>query len=185
MLRELKRRGDKAVVHGLRRLPSNHKISADTEQEAVAILSQPVYRGFEPTLASEYLAKKPAVSKAGSRASSKGSSKARSSPSSGTCGIDFRLWRPSSLPPGWTQPPSSDCSTHCTTPETKPLPAVRSKRLKPSAGDLAPEVVDPQANLGTHRLRNLEDDPRGLVGVESFLLHRQRFERPKANHPGR
>jgi DNA-binding Lrp family transcriptional regulator len=58
LLRQLKRRGDKAVVHALRGLPSNRKISADTEQEAVAILSQPVYRGFGPTLASEYLAKK-------------------------------------------------------------------------------------------------------------------------------
>lgn len=58
LLRLLKRRGDQAVVHGLRGLPSNRKISADTEQEAVRILSQPVYRGFGPTLASEYLAKK-------------------------------------------------------------------------------------------------------------------------------
>jgi transposase len=58
LLRELKRRGDKIVAHGLRGLPSNRKISADTEQEAVAILSQPVYRGFGPTLATEYLAKK-------------------------------------------------------------------------------------------------------------------------------
>jgi len=58
LLRELKRRGDKIVAHGLRGLPSHRKISADTEQEAVAILSQPVYRGFGPTLASEYLAKK-------------------------------------------------------------------------------------------------------------------------------
>jgi DNA-binding Lrp family transcriptional regulator len=58
LLRQLKRRGDKAVVHALRGLPSNRKISADTEQEAVAILSRPVYRGFGPTLASEYLAKK-------------------------------------------------------------------------------------------------------------------------------
>jgi transposase len=58
LLRELKRRGDKIVAHGLRGLPSNRKISADTEQEAVAILSQPVYRRFGPTLASEYLAKK-------------------------------------------------------------------------------------------------------------------------------
>jgi hypothetical protein len=30
---------------------------ADTEKEAVAILSQPVYLGFGPTLASDYLAK--------------------------------------------------------------------------------------------------------------------------------
>lgn len=58
LLRQLKRRGDKAVVHALRGFPSNRKISADTEQEAVAILSQPVYRGFGPTLACEYLAKK-------------------------------------------------------------------------------------------------------------------------------
>ncbi len=58
LLRELKRRGDKIVAHGLRGLPSKRKISADTEQKAVAILSEPVYRGFGPTLAAEYLAKK-------------------------------------------------------------------------------------------------------------------------------
>ena len=58
LLQALKRRGDKAVVHALRGLPSNRKISADTEQEAVAILSRPVYRGFGPTLAAEYLNKK-------------------------------------------------------------------------------------------------------------------------------
>ena len=58
LLRQLKRRGDEVVVHALRGLPSNRKIGADTEQEAVAILSLPVYRGFGPTLASEYLAKK-------------------------------------------------------------------------------------------------------------------------------
>jgi biotin operon repressor len=58
LLRQLKRRGDKVVAHALRGLPSNRKISADTEQKAVAILTQPVYRGFGPTLAAEYLAKK-------------------------------------------------------------------------------------------------------------------------------
>jgi biotin operon repressor len=58
LLRQLKRRGDKVVAHALRGLPSNRKISADAEQEAVKILSRPVYRGFGPTLASEYLAKK-------------------------------------------------------------------------------------------------------------------------------
>jgi hypothetical protein len=58
LLRVLKRRGDKAVSHALRGLPSNRKISVDTEQEAVAILSRAVYRGFGPTLASEYLAQK-------------------------------------------------------------------------------------------------------------------------------
>jgi DNA-binding Lrp family transcriptional regulator len=58
LLRGLKKRGDKAVVHALRGLPSNRGISADTKQEAVTILSKPVYVGFKPTLASEYLAKK-------------------------------------------------------------------------------------------------------------------------------
>jgi hypothetical protein len=58
LLRALRRRGDQAVVHALRGLPSNRKIPVDTEQEAVAILTRPVYRGFGPTLASEYLAKK-------------------------------------------------------------------------------------------------------------------------------
>ena len=58
LLRELKRRGDKAVVHALRGLPSNRKVDVKIEREAVAILSRPVYRGFGPTLASEYLAKK-------------------------------------------------------------------------------------------------------------------------------
>ena len=58
LLRALKRRGDQAVVHALRGLPSNRKIAVETEQEAVAILKRPVYRGFGPTLGSEYLAKK-------------------------------------------------------------------------------------------------------------------------------
>ncbi len=58
LLRGLKRRGDKAVSHALRGLPSNRRIGEDTQREAVAILSKPVYRGFRPTLASEYLAKK-------------------------------------------------------------------------------------------------------------------------------
>jgi predicted ArsR family transcriptional regulator len=58
LLRGLKRRGDKAVSHALRGLPSNRRISADTRQEALTILSKPVYWGFRPTLASEYLAEK-------------------------------------------------------------------------------------------------------------------------------
>jgi transposase len=58
LLRALKRRGDKAVVHGLRGQRSNRKIDENTEQEAVRILSAPVYQGFGPTLACEYLRKK-------------------------------------------------------------------------------------------------------------------------------
>ena len=58
LLIALKKHGDKAVVHGLRGKPSNRKIEAKVEREAVKILSAPVYEGFGPTLAAEYLAKK-------------------------------------------------------------------------------------------------------------------------------
>src|SRR5690349_3071058 len=58
LLHALQRRGDKVVVHALRGLPSNRKINADTEQKAIAILSKPVYQGFGPTLAADYLDKK-------------------------------------------------------------------------------------------------------------------------------
>jgi hypothetical protein len=58
LLYALKKRGDKAVVHGLRGKPSNRKIPQSTEREAVQILSSPVYQGFGPTLACEYLAQK-------------------------------------------------------------------------------------------------------------------------------
>jgi len=54
----LKKHGDKAVVHGLRGKPSSRKIEEKIEREAVKILSAPVYQGFGPTLAAEYLEKK-------------------------------------------------------------------------------------------------------------------------------
>ena len=57
LLFALKKQGDKAVVHGLRGKASNRKIAAEIEHEAVKILSAPVYKGFRPTLASEYLSK--------------------------------------------------------------------------------------------------------------------------------
>jgi transposase len=58
LLTALKKHGDKAVVHGLRGKPSNRKIEAKIEREAIKVLSRPVYEGFGPTLAAEYLAKK-------------------------------------------------------------------------------------------------------------------------------
>ena len=58
LLKELKKRGDRAVIHGLRGRPSNRKITAKTQQKTVEILSLEVYRGFGPTLACEYLGKK-------------------------------------------------------------------------------------------------------------------------------
>jgi len=58
LLYGLKKRGDKAVVHGLRGKPSNRRMEESIEKEAVKILSAPVYQGFGPTLAAEYLEKK-------------------------------------------------------------------------------------------------------------------------------
>src|ERR1700733_9814267 len=54
-LEAMKEGGDKAVIHGLRGQPSNRRIEAKIEQRAVKILSMPVYQGFGPTLAAEYL----------------------------------------------------------------------------------------------------------------------------------
>src|SRR6266481_5483279 len=58
LLYALKKRGDKAVLHGLRGKPSNRRIEEMTKLEAMKILSTEVYRGFGPTLAAEYLRKK-------------------------------------------------------------------------------------------------------------------------------
>jgi transposase len=56
LVHALRKQGDKAVVHGLRGRASNRRIDEAIEQEAVKILSAPVYEGFGPTLAAEYLA---------------------------------------------------------------------------------------------------------------------------------
>ena len=58
LLVKLKEAGDKAVIHGLRGRRSNRRVSEKTREKAVRILSQEVYKGFGPTLASEYLARK-------------------------------------------------------------------------------------------------------------------------------
>ena len=58
LLRKLKQKGDRAVIHELRGRPSNRKLAVELEQRAVAVLSDPVYGGFGPTLAAEYLHKK-------------------------------------------------------------------------------------------------------------------------------
>jgi transposase len=51
LLRQLRKRGDRAVIHALRGRPSNRKVAAELEQQVVTILADPVYRGFGPTLA--------------------------------------------------------------------------------------------------------------------------------------
>jgi transposase len=57
LLRKLRRKGDHAVIHELRGRPSNRRLSAELEQRAVVVLADPLYRGFGPTLAAEYLHK--------------------------------------------------------------------------------------------------------------------------------
>lgn len=61
LLKRLKEEGDKAVIHKLRGLSSNRKTEEKTREKIVRILSGEMYRGFGPTLASEYLAKKHSV----------------------------------------------------------------------------------------------------------------------------
>jgi hypothetical protein len=58
LLEALKEHGDRAVVHGLRGKRSNRGMEEEIERQAVKILSTPVYAGFGPTLAAEYLSKK-------------------------------------------------------------------------------------------------------------------------------
>src|ERR1039457_2180384 len=58
LLNALKKRGDQAVVHRLRGHSSNRRIEEKIEKQAVKILSAPVYEGFGPTLATEYLRKR-------------------------------------------------------------------------------------------------------------------------------
>jgi transposase-like protein len=58
LLDRLQDRGDKAVIHGLVGKPSNRRIEEKIETQAMKILSAPVYAGFGPTLAAEYLEKK-------------------------------------------------------------------------------------------------------------------------------
>jgi len=61
LLYALKKRGDQAVVHGLRGRPSQRRIAEAVEREAVKILSADVYEGLGPTLAGKYLGKKQGI----------------------------------------------------------------------------------------------------------------------------
>ncbi len=57
-LSRMAKRGDAVVVHGLRGRPSNHKLRAETQRQALAILKQPDWHDFGPTFAAEQLAKR-------------------------------------------------------------------------------------------------------------------------------
>ena len=56
LLLQVRERGDRAVIHGLRGRPSNRKLAAQLEQKILARIRQR-YADFGPTLAAEHLAK--------------------------------------------------------------------------------------------------------------------------------
>jgi hypothetical protein len=56
LLVKLRKEGDVAVVDARRGRPSNRKLDDKVKAKALTMLRQEVYRGFGPTLASEYLA---------------------------------------------------------------------------------------------------------------------------------
>lgn len=58
LIRRLELVGDKAVIHGLRGVPSKRRIAEEVKREAMETLSREEYEGFGPTLASEYLQKR-------------------------------------------------------------------------------------------------------------------------------
>jgi transposase len=58
LLYSLRDRGDKAVIHGLLGKASNRRIEERIQRQPVKILSAPLYEGFGPTLAAEYLGEK-------------------------------------------------------------------------------------------------------------------------------
>lgn len=57
MVRRVRKRGDRAVVHGLRGKPSKRRLKAKVRERAVALYRKE-YADFGPTLAAEYLAEK-------------------------------------------------------------------------------------------------------------------------------
>ena len=57
LLERMKTSGDAVVVHGLRGRASNRRLSAETRQQALAILRQPDWHDFGPTFAAQQLAK--------------------------------------------------------------------------------------------------------------------------------
>ncbi len=54
----MKKRGDAAVVHGLRGKPSNRRVEEEIRKKALVILQQPDWHDFGPTFASQQLAKR-------------------------------------------------------------------------------------------------------------------------------
>jgi hypothetical protein len=59
------KQGDAVVVHGLRGRPSNRKLPAETQRQAVKLLKQPDWHDFGPTFASQQLAKRHGIAVSG------------------------------------------------------------------------------------------------------------------------
>ena len=55
LLKRMSKRGDAAVVHGLRGRASNRKIGSQTQKRAIEVLKQAEWHDFGPTFASEQL----------------------------------------------------------------------------------------------------------------------------------
>jgi len=58
LLVQMKKDGDRVVVHGLRGRPSNRRIADAVQQQAMRVLRQPDWHDFGPTFASEQLSKR-------------------------------------------------------------------------------------------------------------------------------
>jgi hypothetical protein len=56
---EFRKRGSRALIHGLRGKPSNHHIDPKILERAIEVLRDPLYAGFGPTFANEKLRGKP------------------------------------------------------------------------------------------------------------------------------
>jgi hypothetical protein len=56
---EFRKRGSRALIHGLRGKPSNHRVDPKIIERAIEILRGPLYAGFGPTFANEKLRGKP------------------------------------------------------------------------------------------------------------------------------
>jgi transposase len=58
LLKRMERKGDAVVVHGLHGHPSNRKLSAETQRQALTILKQADWHDFGPTFAAEQLSRR-------------------------------------------------------------------------------------------------------------------------------
>src|SRR4029434_1004177 len=54
LLKRMTKQGDAVVVHGLRGRPSNRKLRAETQRQAVKLVKQPDWHDFGPTFASQH-----------------------------------------------------------------------------------------------------------------------------------